>query len=147
MSDANPFAAPADRYEAVDVALEMRDYGGIGRLQYFGYSLLVGIINNVLQLVAASAELPAAVLVLTALGLIASIVLIVQRLKNLGYSGWWVIGFIVPILNILVGLRCLAAPEGYADHKTLDGPAKVILGIFVGVIVLAIAAVILLSSR
>jgi len=148
MSDANPFAAPADRYEAVDVAVEMRDYGGIGRLQYFGYSVLVGIINNVLQYAAISAGVPEAVFVLTLLGLGVSIVLVVQRLKNLGYSGWWAIGFIVPILNILVGLRCLAAPEGYADHKTLDGPAKVILGIFVGVIVLGIGVVfVIMASR
>lgn len=147
MSDANPFAAPYDRYEAVDAAVEMRDYGGIGRLQYFGFSVLLSIITNVLQFAIVSADLPAVGIVLGLLGLGGSIVLIVQRLKNLGYSGWWAFGFIVPILNILVGLRCLAAPEGYADHKTLDGPAKVILGIFVGVIVLAIAAAILLSSR
>ena len=40
------------------------------------------------------------------------------------------------------GLRCTAYPEGYEDHKTLDGPAKIIIGIFVAAIVLTIIAVV-----
>ena len=41
-----------------------------------------------------------------------------------------------------VGLRCTAYPEGYEDHKTLDGPAKILIGIFVAAIVLTILAVV-----
>ena len=120
-----------------------RSYGGIGRLQYFGYSFGIGIVNNILQAIAAAADAPIVILILAVLGLVASIVLIVQRLKNMGYSGWWAIGIIVPILNILVGLRCLAAPEGYADHKTLDTSGKVIIGVILGLFALVILIVVI----
>lgn len=49
----------------------------------------------------------------------------------------------VPLLNIFVGIRCIAYPEGYEDHKTLDTPAKVIIGIFVGLLVLVILVAVL----
>jgi uncharacterized membrane protein YhaH (DUF805 family) len=86
-------------------------------------------------------------LICTLVGLVATVVLGVQRLKNLGYSGLWVLGLIVPLLNILVALRCLAAPEGYADHKTLDTPGKVIVGLILGLFVILIAFVVLAAPR
>lgn len=61
-----------------------------------------------------------------------------KRLQNLGYSGWWVLGMLVPVLNIAVGVKCFAAPEGYADHKTLDTAGKVIIGSFLAMIVLTV---------
>jgi hypothetical protein len=67
----------------------------------------------------------------------------VQRLINVGLSKWWVPGLIVPLLNIWVAIQCIAAPEGYAQHKTLDTAGKVIIGLFPGAIVLVIALVFL----
>ena len=49
----------------------------------------------------------------------------------------------VPILNILVGVRALCCPEGYAHHKTLDTPAKVLIGIFIGLLVLVVLGTII----
>ncbi|MCA9082710.1 MAG: DUF805 domain-containing protein [Planctomycetaceae bacterium] len=147
MSTDNPFAAPSFDTELAMDQQQLRDYGGLRRLPYFGYAFLVGIINNILQQVAISAGIPELLIVLGILGLVATLWLAVQRLKNLGYSGWWAIGLIVPILNILVGLRCLACPEGYADHKTLDTAGKTIIGLFFGLIILAIAVVALVASR
>jgi len=63
-----------------------------------------------------------------------------KRLQNQGYSGWWVLGLIVPILNIAVSVKCIAAPEGYADHKTLDTSGKVVVGLLLAAIVLTVAA-------
>lgn len=145
MSDINPYDAP-DAQEIAEEALRTGPYGGIGRAAYFGISFLIGVVNNVLQAVAISAGVPEVVFVLAILGLIISVVLVVQRLKNMGYSGWWVLGFIVPILNIVVALRCLAAPEGYADHKTLDSAGKIILGIFGVMFVLVIVMIIVASQ-
>ncbi len=45
----------------------------------------------------------------------------VKRLRNVGMSGWWLLGFLVPLLNFWVGFRCLACPPGYASVKKLDG--------------------------
>ncbi len=141
MSDINPYAAPSQESMATEVFPD-RDYGGIGRAAYFGLSFAIGVLNNIVQYAADKAGATGVVLVTAIIGLVVTIVLAVQRLKNLGYSGWWTIGLIVPILNILVGLRCLAAPEGYADHKTLDTAGKIIIGLVIGLFVLVVVAAI-----
>ena len=89
----------------------------------------------------------ALVLVVSLVGMGFGLWIAVQRLINVGLSGWWVLGLIVPILNIWVGFQCLAAPEGYAQHKTLDTAGKVIIGVFLGAIVLFIAIAVLAGSR
>lgn len=69
----------------------------------------------------------------------------VRRLVNVGMSGWWILGNLVPLLNLWVGYRCFACPAGYAYHKKLDG-----VGVFLAIIywllilvgILAITAVI-----
>lgn len=63
------------------------------------------------------------------LPLIIGIVFGVKRLHNLGMSGWWLLGNLVPLLNLWVGFRCFACPAGYAYHKKMDG-----IGVFLGII-------------
>ncbi|MEO5715908.1 MAG: GYF domain-containing protein [Luteolibacter sp.] len=68
----------------------------------------------------------------------------VKRFANLGMSGAWILGFLVPLLNLWVGFRCFACPAGYGYHKKLDG-----IGIFLAIVywllilagILAVAAV------
>jgi uncharacterized membrane protein YhaH (DUF805 family) len=72
-----------------------------------------------------------------------TIALAFQRCKNLGMNPWWSLGLLVPILNIFIGLRCLAFPEGYEDHRTLDAPAKVVVGLFLALLSLIIASALL----
>lgn len=145
MADVNPFQAPSVT-EVVGDHIPGREYGGIRRLQYFGFSIGLGFANNILQMLMINAGVEGAVILLGVIGFGIGIYLAVLRLQNLGYSGWWALGMFVPLLNILVGLRCLACPEGYADHKTLDTAAKVIIGIFFGLLLLAVAAVVLAVS-
>jgi uncharacterized membrane protein YhaH (DUF805 family) len=52
-----------------------------------------------------------------------------KRLQNVGMSGLWCLGHLVPILNLWVGYRSWACPAGYAYHRKLDG-----VGIFLAVI-------------
>lgn len=52
-----------------------------------------------------------------------------QRFTNLGMSRWWLLGNLVPFLNLWVGYRLFACPAGYAYHKKLDG-----MGIFLAII-------------
>ena len=54
------------------------------------------------------------------------------RLKNIGMNTLWCLAMLVPILNILLGFRCLAMQEGYADIKKLDVTGKVITVIILG---------------
>ena len=153
MSEYNPFSAPSAFDDPASEIAAQRVYGGIGRLAYFGLSILIGIVSNdvtsvVLSLVTPD-QTPAliAVVVVAVLNLTASVTVIVLRLKNLGMNGFWVLGLFVPILNLVIAVRLIAAPEGYADHKTLDTPGKWIVGIFIGLFVLALVIVAIAVSR
>lgn len=142
MSEYNPFAAPATTEYATENS-EGRTYGGIGRLAYFGFSFLINLVSGVLQYAVAAGEMGWLFLIVSFIGLGFGIWIAVQRLINVGLSRWWVLGLIVPILNIWVAVQCIAAPEGYAQHKTLDTAGKVIIGVFLGLFVLLIAIVVL----
>lgn len=146
MSEYNPFAAPTTGGYAAE-NFQGRTYGGIRRLPYFGYSLLINIVSMVLQFALVAGDMAGLVLVVSLGSAIFGIWIVVQRLINVGLSGWWVLGLLVPILNIWVAVQCVAAPEGYAQHKTLDTAGKVIIGLFLGSIVLIILMAILAGSR
>ncbi|MEM7078588.1 MAG: hypothetical protein AAF513_08170 [Pseudomonadota bacterium] len=64
------------------------------------------------------------------------------RFRNQGTSGWWILGFLVPILNIYVGIRALAYPEGYAEHKRLDTKAKIIIGVSLAILLWLIVTIV-----
>lgn len=138
MSEQNPFAVP--EFSAAP-EIELRSYGGLRRAPYVGYSILIAFVQNVLLAAVVLGDGLGLMLVLG--GLIAHLFVGAKRLQNLGYSALWLLGLFVPLLNILVGLRMLAAPEGYADHNTLDGPAKVLIGgallFFVGIVLLLLS--------
>lgn len=53
----------------------------------------------------------------------------IQRLANLGMNRLWILGNLIPILNLWIGYRSFACPAGYAHHKKMDG-----LGIFLAII-------------
>lgn len=50
----------------------------------------------------------------------------ILRLRNLGMSGWWLLAKCIPIFYVWLAWRMLTCPEGYADHKQLDLPGKII---------------------
>ena len=77
--------------------------------------------------------------------LVGSFSLVISRLQNIGMSGLWSILILVPILNLIVGVTCLIAPEGYHDSKRLDTTAKVLGGIFLFMFSLIILAVVIPS--
>lgn len=61
--------------------------------------------------------------------LLVLIFITLKRLLNLGMSRWWLLGILLPLVNLWVGYRCFACPAGYAFHKKLDGA-----GIFLAII-------------
>ena len=109
----NPYAAPStsDSLGVGDDG-EVIEYGGMRRGAYWGWN--IGL--NFLALIP----------ILGIFAMIAGTVYIIrERLKNLGYNLWYGWTILIPIYNIVIGLRLGFAPEGYADHKTLDKPAKI----------------------
>ena len=145
MSTNNPYQAPTTlskkNYKRSSNPRRY-EYGGIGRLTYFLASLGIGIVNNSIQYLAVENNMPAVVFACAIVGFVATISLVAFRLANIGSSGWWVLLVFVPLLNIWILVRCLAVPEGYADHKTLDTAAKVIIGTILSLFVLIVLIIV-----
>jgi len=62
------------------------------------------------------------------------VVTTVKRLHNVGMSGWWVLGFAVPLLNVWLGYRCFACPPGYSGVKKLGGLGKFLAVLYWGAV-------------
>ena len=146
MATDNPFEAPMTDFSAPPRAKALdRVYGGIGRLAYFGYTILVGIVAIILILIVAGAlpQNPELLFVVQGAQFIAGLFLACWRAKNLGANPWWGLTILIPLYNILVGIRLIAYPPGWEDHRQLDTPGKVIVGLFLGLFALMILALVL----
>ena len=148
----NPYATPESTQSLGDVEAQ-RVYGGIRRLPYFAFSVLSAIVFQAIAFALGfseeadpSTENAGLFLIVLGIFLAVTLWLVASRSINSGYSPWWCLGIFIPILNIIVGIRCLACPEGYAQHKTLDTAGKVIGIVFLAAMVLAFAGVFLVSG-
>lgn len=137
----NPYT-PLSNLSSFDPTSLPAAYGGIGRLAYFGWSFLAGMVYNLAAFMIGASGESAIVLMIPVLLVYLGVLfwIVAQRMINTGYSPWWCLGMLVPILNILVAVRCIACPEGYADHRTLDTPGKIIVGLFLGLFALVVLA-------
>lgn len=151
---ANPYAAPASTLAPAQ-SFAQANYGGIGRLAYFGSTFLAGIIYQVvLGTVAAGSNAQAAstgsvdgsvagmVIIAGLFYVVALMFCVGQRMVNMGSSPWWCLAMFVPLFNIIIGGQCLICPAGYARHRTLDGAGKTVLGIFVFLFVMFISMIV-----
>ena len=137
MAEQSVYAPPGAN---VAEATQDREYPGLRRLPYFGWGLALQVAFVVLTIVVG----PGAISLLFSVAMLGGVIyLLVLRLQNLGSSGWWTLAMFVPLLNFYIGLKAMAFPEGYDDHKQLDQPAKNIIGLFVGFFVLTLAGVML----
>lgn len=102
--------------------------GRLNRLRYLKYALafgfFMGLVTFVLVFVAAlitseNSTLVRAVQVLTTLvGAIGGWALVIRRLHDLNKPAWWLIGMLIPIVNIIFGFYLLLAPgtRGYNQY-------------------------------
>jgi uncharacterized membrane protein YhaH (DUF805 family) len=141
----SPGALAASRASRPDMPLE---YPGIGRLGYFvatiGFTIVFYLLLFVILFAALSADSGASMgigMVLIVLLFVAATLFIgVKRISNLGMSGWAILWSFVPFMNLWIHWRMMACPAGYEDHRTLDTAGKVISGLWIGLLVLAILA-------
>ncbi len=132
--------------ERPDAPLE---YPGYGRLKYITVSIVATIVFYGLLFVgiigaASTGDFSGGVMALGfALFLIFGVFgihIAVRRLQNLGMSGWAFLWLFVPVMTIWISWRMMVCPAGYEDHRTLDTAGKVLTGLFVGFIILAVIA-------
>jgi len=142
MSEYNPFAAPSVYGDVASENMPRREYGGIGRAAYFGLGILLNVIVQVVQAGGVAVQSPALIYATFPFAIFGGCALAWHRCKNLGMNPWWAWESWYRFLNIFVGIRCLAYPEGYEDHKTLDGAAKVIIGLFLALFLVAVIAIV-----
>jgi uncharacterized membrane protein YhaH (DUF805 family) len=63
---------------------------------------------------------------------------LVKRFRNVGMTGWWFLGLLVPVLNLWLGYRLLACPAGYSARRKLDVPGKLVAVLYWGVLIAGI---------
>jgi uncharacterized membrane protein YhaH (DUF805 family) len=124
------------------------EHPGYGRLRYFlslfvttivFYAILFAVMFAMFSNSSGSGAGPGiamALLVLLVIG--SSIYFGLKRLQNLGMSGWAMLWSLVPIMNVWITWRMVACPAGYEHHRMLDTPAKVITGLWLGMVGLSI---------
>jgi hypothetical protein len=115
---------------------------GIGRLAYVGGHALLAIGTALLW---HSCDIPGIGLIALALILAASILscmLMLLRLDNIGMERWWVFIALIPLIGLYVTVLCVAAPEGYRDHKQLDTVGGAIVAAIAALVTIVIALII-----
>lgn len=124
------------------------EYPGYGRLRYFlsifvtmivFYAILLALVFAMFGSKGSGGGIAAGTVLIVLLMIGGSVYIALQRLKNLGMSGWAILWTLVPFMNLWIGWRMIACPAGYEDHRTLDTPAKVITGLWIGMMVLSFA--------
>lgn len=145
MIEHNPYAVSDSATDQSVIPAEQTKYGGIGRLMFAIGLPLVLFSSTVLRAVLrhhgyrgiSALIMPASVLLYPLLA--------VQRVRNTGFRGRWLLALFLPFLTpfILVGL--FAAPEGYADHGKFDTAGKVLIGATILGFVLLVAVPLLVA--
>ncbi len=136
----NPYSPPQASNISADSAIRApRHYGGIRRLPYLGIMIGLSIVQNGVG----AAVTGAATLVVALFFMVVSFIPVYYRLKNIGMNPWWCLLMLVPIANLLVGIRCLVFQEGYVETKKLDTAGQVITCIVLGLFALVIVAVVI----
>jgi hypothetical protein len=116
----------------------LRDYSpvvkfdGIGRLAFTGYTFVILLIIALFSTLVNGTQLA---------GVIAGFIMMIpasSRLKNIGRNPAWCLLLLVPLLGLFVTVPCFLLPPGYQKNRKLDLPAKIILGIFISLLVVAI---------
>ena len=135
-TSANPYNPPsAQSHSIVDASIGYVEYEGIRRLNYFLRNVLLFIGYPVILFVifytALHGSLENTPPILALIGIIATylaflylfIRIKILRIRNIGYSAWWLLLMLVPLVNFIQGVALSAFPEGYAPvsytHLTL----------------------------
>ena len=166
MSDQNPYSAPDAALDGgQDVLYEPKIFsfsGRIGRMRYLAYSfglsfLVMFLVTFVTAFMSAAGGdgilgmLSMAVMIVAYVAVIfLSIGFAKRRFNDLGRSGWWLLTFLIPLVNLLVSIYLLFFPGTDGPNKFGPAPAANSVGVLIAgwavpaVFILGIAAAILI---
>ena len=102
-----------------------KNYPGIDRLQYFLGK--AGMIAAVVFTVTVFGPESPVMRVVSLAVMIASVVLDVMRLRNIGVSQWFVFLRFLPFGGLVLDLGLISAQSGWAEVRQLDRAGKTIL--------------------
>jgi uncharacterized membrane protein YhaH (DUF805 family) len=86
-------------------------------------------------------------LLLSLVPLVVFIAVTLKRFQNLAMNGWWLLGLMVPFLNLWLYYRLFACPPGYAFTKKLDVIGKVLAVLYWLMPVAGIVAAIIFAGK
>jgi hypothetical protein len=137
MNENNPFTVSRSLAQPATTVTAKSNRGGMGRAACFLFSGLTFVASAICMLTIPLAMYAAVPLLITIFSAI-----IFARLKNLGYSPWWTVGLLVPVVYPTLWVELLFAPAGYAHHRTLDLPGKLCVSAIIAAVLLMCAALI-----
>jgi uncharacterized membrane protein YhaH (DUF805 family) len=129
------FTVPAPPTSRKELMAGYADWPGAGRAMYIaGTAILYAVVHFGAEyvrpyLLPVVRDQEYLLIAFPAIIVLCIISLATKRLQNVGMSGLWCLGHLVPILNLWVGYRSWACPAGYAYHRKFDG-----IGIFLAAV-------------
>lgn len=145
MHPENPFSV-GTALETNTPTAAQRHYGGLRRTQTAAILLGTWMLGALVLFTVANIRgaVPATlILALNVIGILVALTVILLRLKNIGVRPAVGLLLLIPIGNLVGLLACLAIPEGYAHHRTLDTPGKLLTGLFLAAITIAVTILVL----
>ncbi|HKJ50304.1 MAG TPA: DUF805 domain-containing protein [Gammaproteobacteria bacterium] len=162
MNEPNPYSTPgADLGNAQDSLYQPKIFsfsGRIGRMRYLAYGFGLSLLMNVAMIpfIGATALMGGmagdpgsmgmlSIVLLAVIGIVSLVFAVMwlkRRFNDLNRSGWWMLLFFIPVVNLIVGIYLLFFPG--TDGPNNFGPAPAANSI--GVLILgwlAIAAIVL----
>ena len=144
----DPYTTPQTTVSYEELHGLEREYGGCGRLAYFFKVFITSIILFagvffIAFSTAFSGEGAEPSLIVIVIMVVVFLILYIrfalQRIRNIGASGWWLLLMFVPLASNLLSIALLACPKGYADHKKMDTAGIVVAVIAIGLFLLSLA--------
>ncbi len=150
MSESNPYSAPDAELDTGHESLyqpRLFSFNGrIGRMRYLAYSfgisfLLVFIVSFLAAFAGAmGADAGSSITGIVAMGLFGLIYLAVivltigfakRRINDLDRSGWWLLTFLIPVVNLLASIYLLFFPGSEGPNKFGPAPAENSIGVLI----------------
>ena len=156
--DENPYSAPeADLGQGSTELYQPKVFsfsGRLGRLRYLAYLmgmyLLMIAVMIPMSTLGFNAVEPgnSSVIAMVVMGILYVIMLVAgftfakRRMNDLNRSGWWILAFIVPILNILAAIYVLFFPGTAGDNNFGPAPTANTLGVKILALAMPIIALV-----